>query len=634
MRSTKKSRTSWTWRVLQKLFILTGRELTSPNEMVGLALNPDRRGKFKRACLNIKNSITFADLATELRAVKHRRRIQMRRGEGINYAVHGATPGEHACLTLRYDAEKKGATFFKTVGCPKHYGVVKQKHNKYKIKEDIKKVNKCIEQIASAQEHGEFAIADCGDDKSGWGVFNGYKIKYACPFWGMSPADHYRGPFACTALKDAIGLSRGNEEESCECLFSSEQRDFLRHGDGNPVLAEFSTVASKENDPTMTNSDKTGQPLLDADGQPKAFQSQVFVHTFERGKEMRLMGGVVQFINHACERCATHAHFNWTAESPYHEGKKRLPIVQRWPVLLPGVQVTLCYENDDESLSCVGPFCRPDQWMGVRPGVYDGAVLVPEPLVFTNGCSSVGIDPKRDDKKWGDNIYEIGAFLPNSIEHVPACLRSHPWRPRWYDYIGSSSSSSSSSSLSPAPPKVLITPTIMELVPKEWRQSDLFKKNFKFGLGNGLALRPSTCPGGGMGLFATTEIKQGEWITFYDGIALVDHGSAEHADRNCWKKSLGQELPIIVGFTSSDFMGDPLNEEWPHVGAMSLSNSSKWSKQPPNAKEQKYQIQKIPILWGVNNKQMPTFDLPALKAHKPIRRDEEIFWNYDPNYKE
>lgn len=647
MRSATIIKRSKIWKVLQQLFILTGREHTDCPHDGGIPLSPDKRSKYKRTRLatHLRNPITFADLATELRAVRHRRRKQPP-GTKTNYAKHGATPGEHACLTLRYDDEaKKGATFFKSIR-PEHYGAKKQKHDRKKentTKHNIKKVNACIEEIVSAQEHGEFAIADCGDDKSGWGIFNGYKTKHACPFLGMSC-----DPFACTALKDAIGLPRG-AKENCGCCsleHHPRQRDFLRHGKGDPVLAEFTNVASKENDATMTNSDPApGKPLLDADGNAKAFQSQVFVHTATRGEELRLMGGIVQYINHACKRCATHAQYNWTAESPDHEGKKRLPIVQRWPVLLPGVQITLCYGNGDKDLKCMGPFCRPDQWIGIPYGVYDDTVLVPKPLEFTNGCSSAGIDKKLDEKTWYKDDYEftaeekigtIGTFLPNSIAHVPACLRSHPWRPKWYDYIKSSWSSSlkKPQRLSRPPDKVLITPGIMELVSEEWRQSDSFKKMFKFSLGNGLALRPSTCVGGGMGLFATREIKKGEWITFYDGVALVDHGSSEHTDRDCWKKSLGQNSPIIVGFTSSDFMADPLNEEWLHAGVMSLCNSSLWSSNQitRNATEQKW-LQKTSISW--KGKLMPIGDvLPVLQALKTIQPDEEIFWRYDPNYKE
>ena len=73
-------------------------------------------------------------------------------------------------------------------------------------------------------------------------------------------------------------------------------------------------------------------------------------------KVHRLLNGLLQFVNHACSECATHeSGDNWTC------GPKSLPVLQRWWDLMPGVEITICY-GDDDMHECYGPFCKPERW--------------------------------------------------------------------------------------------------------------------------------------------------------------------------------------------------------------------------------------------------------------------------------
>jgi len=91
-------------------------------------------------------------------------------------------------------------------------------------------------------------------------------------------------------------------------------------------------------------------------------QSEVDVNdalcTAMRGgkKTHRFLNGLLQYVNHACTDCATHTSGdNWTC------GASSSGVVQRWWQLLPGVEITICYGEDD-MYECYGPHCKPELW--------------------------------------------------------------------------------------------------------------------------------------------------------------------------------------------------------------------------------------------------------------------------------
>lgn len=96
-------------------------------------------------------------------------------------------------------------------------------------------------------------------------------------------------------------------------------------------------------------------------------------------------------------------------------------------------------------------------------------------------------------------------------------------------------------------------------------------------LGKGLEVRDSAdlgCPG----LFLTTSVESGRFLTFYDGPAILcsPREHAEHDDeRRGWFIATGlssANSAVFAGFKSSDL---EITTKAPYVGLMSLTNSSK-----------------------------------------------------------
>lgn len=111
--------------------------------------------------------------------------------------------------------------------------------------------------------------------------------------------------------------------------------------------------------------------------------------------------------------------------------------------------------------------------------------------------------------------------------------------------------------------------------PREIRER-LIETHNLLQLGKGLEVRDSPdlgCPG----LFLTTRVDGGVFLTFYDGPAILcdlrEH--AKHEGREGWFIAAGlssANSAVFVGFKSSDA---EITENAPHAGLMSLTNSSR-----------------------------------------------------------
>jgi hypothetical protein len=118
---------------------------------------------------------------------------------------------------------------------------------------------------------------------------------------------------------------------------------YLLHRDGSQLLADWSNPQPESaHDATQS-------------------EANVGFGDFGRGVyQDRFLSGALQFVNHACAKCATHEALEWTSD--------KLGLLQRAPLLLPGLEVTMNYRIPEYDLWCQGPYCKRDDWVCFKEG--------------------------------------------------------------------------------------------------------------------------------------------------------------------------------------------------------------------------------------------------------------------------
>ena len=131
----------------------------------------------------------------------------------------------------------------------------------------------------------------------------------------------------------------------------------LETGDGNPLRAKFSNPIKKE----LVCKDIT---------QSEANIENDDIHQGKKGA--RFLNGPLQFINHACGKCATHVAGNWTKKLTKGNDNEddNEGIKQRWLQLLPGIQITVDYSIKQYDKLCTGPYCKEEDWVELYRGQY------------------------------------------------------------------------------------------------------------------------------------------------------------------------------------------------------------------------------------------------------------------------
>lgn len=178
------------------------------------------------------------------------------------------------------------------------------------------------------------------------------------------------------------------------------------------------------------------------------------------------------------------------------------------------------------------------------------------------------------------------------------------------------------------------------------------KHGCRLTLGNGLEIKKS--PGKGYGLFVTQDVSKGSVITWYDGHdvlnmapnissstsqgkrstrrncnvrELTEEKKKQYDDRKNWFLAISKtNSPIIVGYTSSDYVRDPRNPAWKEAGIMSFANSV---EEGGKANCKRDTINKeVDVALKINKDFELKEGIVILRAKHEIKSGSELLFNY------